>query len=349
MTTNRDLVELLARRAEQEEDGSRRARALRRAARAALLWPEELSTMRERGEPLTSLPRVGLWTAGLLEEWLAAGATAPDPPPLRSGFLTVAEVRPLIARAGSPRLRSDLQMHTTYSDGHGTLREMAEACAAIGYDFIAITDHTQGLKIAGGMTPAGFAEQWREMRTVEQELAAAGSGIRLLRSMEMNLDPEGRGDMPSDVCAACDIVLGAFHSKLRLGDDQTRRYIAAVENPDIDVLAHPRGRIFNVRAGLWCDWDAVLGRAAELDLAVEVDAYPDRQDLDVDLLRRAALAGVRVSIGSDSHHPVDLAAAELGLGAVLGAGVPAERVLNLMSADELLAWRHGRRRAAAPA
>jgi len=220
---------------------------------------------------------------------------------------------------------------------------MAAACVARGYCHIAITDHTGTLKIAGGMDEDGFAAQRCEAEAAEEELTAQGTPLRILRSCEVNISPDGVADMSDEFLDSRDIVLGAFHSQLRRGDDQTERYLAAVENPHIDILGHPRCRIWNFRAGLWCDWERVMRRAAALDVAIECDAYADRQDLDVDLLRVAAATGVRVSLGSDAHHVIDLPSIDIGVAASLEAGVAPDRILNLMTADELIAWAGERR------
>jgi histidinol phosphatase-like PHP family hydrolase len=138
--------------------------------------------------------------------------------------------------------------------------------------------------------------------------------------------------------AGLDLVLGAFHSALRRTDDQTPRYLAALRNPSVHVLAHPRGRVYDFRAGLSADWDRVFAEAARLDKAVEVDAFPDRQDLDVATLTRARAAGCRVSLGSDAHHPRDLAHLDLAVAAASLAGIPRERLLNALPLEDLLAW-----------
>src|SRR5690348_2908230 len=103
-----------------------------------------------------------------------------------------------------------------------------------------------------------------------------------------------------------DLVLGCFHSALRKKEDQTERYAAALRNPDVQILGHPRGRIYNFRLGLNADWERVFGTAAELNKAVEIDGYPDRQDLSMGLLRIAKKAGCRISLGTDSHDPMQL-------------------------------------------
>jgi DNA polymerase (family 10) len=133
-------------------------------------------------------------------------------------------------------------------------------------------------------------------------------------------------------------VLGAFHSKLRALDDQTERYLAALRNPAVHVLAHPRGRRFNVRLGLHADWPRVFEEAAGLHKALEIDAYPDRQDLDVELLSLARESGVWISIGTDAHSTAELMFMEFGLAAAIRAGIPQERILNFMSREDLLEW-----------
>ncbi len=162
--------------------------------------------------------------------------------------------------------------------------------------------------------------------------------MRVLRSVELNLDPQGNGDLNAETLSRLDIVLGCFHSALRKKDDQTERYLAALRNPTIQILGHPRGRIYNFRLGLSADWRRVFNLAAELDKAVEIDSYPDRQDLSGDLLKLAVKSGCRISIGTDAHGPSQLRFIELGLASALSAGIKRERILNFMAADELLHW-----------
>ena len=142
----------------------------------------------------------------------------------------------------------------------------------------------------------------------------------------------------NDPLADLDLVLGCFHSSLRKKDDQTERYVAALRNPVIHILGHPRGRIYNYRVGLTADWPRVFGVAAELDKAVEIDAYPDRQDLNIGLIRLAREAGCRISLGTDSHGPTQLRFMELGVAAASLSNIQRDRVLNFMNRDELLAW-----------
>jgi histidinol phosphatase-like PHP family hydrolase len=308
-----------------------------------MTWPEEASALAEEGRSLTELRGVGPWVAPTLHGWLEDPPEVPEPPPERRGFLTVAEARAVVEanpewRAG---LRADLQVHTTYSDGKASLEEMADLLEGMGYSHAGITDHSKGLPIAGGMHEDRLAEQARHIEKVNAGFEARGSPFRILRSIEMNLSPEGQGDMDPDALATLDLVLGAFHSKLRVTDDQTERYLAAVRNPTVHVLAHPRCRRFGARLGLSADWSAVFAAAAEAGTAVEIDASPDRQDLDVELGRLAVEEGTWLSIGTDAHYPHELGWMDLGLAAAILAGAPRERILNYLSREELLEWAAG--------
>jgi putative hydrolase len=329
---------LLARAASREE--GHRGRALRRAGRAALTWPEEAAEVLAAGRPLTELRTVGRWVAAILQDWFDSPPEVPDPPEYRRGFMTLAEARRLLAAAPEwrDRLRGDLQMHTTWSDGSLPVEEMAVHAAAMGHGYAAVTDHSKGLPIARGMDEATLLKEVAEIDRVNRELGAAGRSFRLLRSIEMNLSPVGQGDMAPDVLRRLDLVLGAFHSKLRETHDQTERYLAAVRNPDIHVLAHPRGRRWNARKGLFADWPRVFQAAAESGVAMEIDAFPDRQDLQVELLETARQTEVWISIGTDAHHPTELACIDLGLASAARAGIPGERILNFLSLEKLLAW-----------
>jgi histidinol phosphatase-like PHP family hydrolase len=283
---------------------------------------------------------VGPWVARTVVSWIESPPEVPEPPLVRRGFLTRSRVRAVLADHPEWRstLRADLQMHTTYSDGSVGIREMIEAAGSLGYQYVGITDHSRGLKIARGMNEAKLARQVAEIVRVNAELRAAGYGIQALPSIEMNLSPEGEGDMQPEALGTLDLVLGAFHSKLRTTEDQTERYLAAVRNPTVDVLAHPRGRKFNLREGLHADWARVFEAAAESGVAVEIDAYPDRQDLDVDLLKLAREARVWISIGTDAHHPEELGFMEFGLAAAIQAGLTRDRILNFLPLDRLQSW-----------
>jgi histidinol phosphatase-like PHP family hydrolase len=335
--SNADLAELLARKA--ETSSGILVRAFRRAARSAFLWPELANDLVAKRRSLTELHGVGPFIAKQIQAWIEKPPRDElKPPALRRDFLTRADAGVLLAAnpEWSKQLRGDLQMHTVWSDGSATIRDMADAARERGYEYIGITDHSKGLKIAGGIDEQTLAQQGREIATVNRVLLR--SGLTVLRSIEMNLNPRGEGDMDPRSLGRLDIVLGAFHSALRTKEDQTRRYLAALRNPDIQILGHPRGRIYNFRIGLKADWPRVFARAAKLNKAVEIDSYPDRQDLNLALLKVARKEGVRISLGTDSHHAHQLEFIELGLAAALKARIPADRILNFMDLASLRAW-----------
>jgi histidinol phosphatase-like PHP family hydrolase len=340
--TNADLAELLARSAE-DEVGHRQQALLGAARRAAFTWSEEAAAIAAEGRSLTELRSVGPWVARIIHGWLDDPPDPPEPPELRRGFLTLAEARSTMAAhpEWSGELRADLQMHTTYSDGKATLDEMVVATTALGYEYVAITDHSKGLKIAHGMDEARLAVEADDIRRVNESLRRSGERLRVLHSIEMNLSPEGEGDMDVASLQKLDLVLAAFHSKLRVTEDQTDRYIAGLRNPTINTLAHPRGRRYGVRLGLRADWRRVFEEAAELDKALEIDAFPDRQDLNVELLEVARDVGIRISVGTDAHRTTELGYMEYGLAAAIRAGIPRERILNFQPVEEVLAWSAG--------
>jgi histidinol phosphatase-like PHP family hydrolase len=342
--TNARLAEILA--GESAAATGHLAQALRRACRRALEWPEQAADLLAAGRSPTELPAIGPVLADMLARWIESPPSVVEPDPTRTGFLTLADVRDALAAA--PGLRSprgDLQMHTHWSDGSAPPSGMAAAAGELGYEFIAITDHSRTLRIAGGMDEQALAAQGAEIDAANTA-AGPASGLTILRSVELNLDRHGGGDMDPGSLRRLDVVLGSFHSALRETSDQTERYLAAIRNPDLHILGHPRGRMYGRRVGLTADWDRVFAEAARLGKAVEVDAFPDRQDLDVALLRRARRAGALVSIGSDAHHPRQLRYLEFGLGAAALAGVPPERILNFRPVSELRAWAAGLREGA---
>lgn len=338
--SNRQIAELLARTAETSSGNAERA--LRRASRRALSWPVEAADLRAADRSLTQLVAVGPYLARRIGEWLHDPPDLLPPPAAREGFLSYAEARTVVAAhpEWEGGLRADLQLHTTYTDGGASVAEMVAAATSIGHAFVALTDHSQGLRIAKGIDAAGFARQDREIARV---LERGDRTFDVLRGVELNVAPDGSGDMDGPFLADRDLVLGAFHSQLRRTDDQTERYLRALENPAIDVHAHPRGRIWNVRLGLQADWERVARRAAALGKALEVDAYPDRQDLDVERLRLVAQCGGTVSIGTDAHSAGDLQVIWIGVAAAILAGLRREQVLNYREASAVRAWVRERR------
>ena len=340
--TNAQIGELLALRA--EEVAGDRQRAYRRASRAAFKWPDEVSQMLDEDRPLTDLKGIGAKLSGLIRAWIEDPPEMLDPPPIRAGFRSFAEARTILAATpGWQEVNGDLQMHSEESDGRVSIEAMARTGIDLGYSYIAITDHSKGLKIAGGMDEAQFADQGRRIDALNDELAEQGANFKVLKAIEMNLSPDGSGDMEHECLQGLDLVLGSFHSQLRRKEDQTDRYIAGIENPDVDVLGHPRCRIYNFRVGLLADWKVVCEAAADTGTALEIDGFPDRQDLNVELLELARDAGCWISMGTDAHNPEEMQYLPVALAAAISAGIPREKILNFMSVDELRAWVRARR------
>jgi DNA polymerase (family 10) len=230
-------------------------------------------------------------------------------------------------------------MHTTHSDGAVTLEGMVAAARALGRSFVAVTDHSMSLQIAHGMTPQELAVQRREIDALDAAFAEAGEDFRILRSMEVDVFADGSMDMDDASLSSLDLVLGAFHSKLRSTVDETERYLAALRQPRLHVLAHPKARMYGRRVGLVADWRRVFAEAARLGKAVELDATVWRQDLNVELATIAREEGVRwYSIGSDAHSEQELEFLPFGMATAARAGIDRDRILNYRSVDFVRAW-----------
>jgi putative hydrolase len=338
--SNGDLGELLRRAAREETD--HRRRALERASRASRFWPEEAGEVAGSGRPLTELRAVGPWVAARIEAWLE-DPPAPEPDETRRGFLTYAQVRRTLDAdpAWESTPCADLQMHTTWSDGTLPLEDMVEASRSLGRPFVAVTDHSQALSIANGMTPAELAEQARVIDALNRGFEEEGDAFRVLRSMEVDLFADGTLDMDDDSLASLDLVLGAFHSELRSKDDQTDRYLAALNQPRLDVLAHPKARMYGRRVGLVADWRRVFAEAARSGKALELDATVWRQDLNVELATLAREEGVEwFTIGSDAHAARELELLPFGMAIAALAGIPRERILNYQPLEFVRRWGH---------
>jgi histidinol phosphatase-like PHP family hydrolase len=238
---------------------------------------------------------------------------------------------------GGPTLadyRGDLQMHSEWSDGSMTLRELPTACAARGYAYSAVTDHSYGLPIAGGMSMTDVTGQHREI----DRLNADTTGFHLFKGIEANIGADGALDLSSEETRRFDVVLVAPHAKLRIADDQTARLVRAIELPHTHILAHPRGRMAGTRAGIVADWDEVFERAAAANVAVEIDGDPARQDLDYELASRALRAGCLFALDSDAHSPRELAYAETAVAHARLANIPPSRIVNCWSLERFRRW-----------
>jgi DNA polymerase (family 10) len=240
-----------------------------------------------------------------------------------------------------PDIRGDLHMHTTWSDGRNTVLEMARACVARGYEYIAITDHSRALPVARGLAPQRVRLQWAELDRVR----ALVPEIRMLRGLEVDILAGGRLDLPDEMLEQLDLVVVSVHSRLDLPRAQmTERVIRAMSHPAVDVLGHPTGRMPGRRKPSDVDIDAVLRAAAEFGVAVEINAQPHRLDLDVEQARRARELGVRIAIDTDAHTIAELAFMSDGVAHARQAGLAPADAINTLPRSEFLAWlaRHRR-------
>lgn len=232
-------------------------------------------------------------------------------------------------------LRGDLQMHTTWSDGHNSVAEMAEAARVRGLRYIAITDHSYGMGVAGGLNE-------EELRRQRAEIAAVNARydpFRVLAGTEVEIRADGSLDFPDEVLAGLDLVVASLHTGLRSGRERTtERLLAAIRNPHVDVIAHPTGRLIGRREGADLDMEAILKAAAETGTAIEINAHPDRLDLPDRYVRRAVELGVRLAINSDAHAAAGLELLFFGVAVARRGWAAPDDVVNTWKLDELLAW-----------
>jgi histidinol phosphatase-like PHP family hydrolase len=267
---------------------------------------------------------------------------------LRSHFLSRAAALAAL-RSRQPNVpslsdcRCDLQMHSDWSDGSQTLDDIIQTGIGRGYTHSAVTDHSYGLPIAGGVSMERLAQQHREIDALNVKYAGR---FRLLKGIEANIRADGSVDMAPSELAQFEIVVAAPHSALRSANDQTARMLAAVQTPGVHILGHPRGRMYGSRPGVSADWEKVFTAAARCGVAVELDGDSARQDLDHDLARRALASGCLFAIDSDAHATDQWWMAETALAHARIAGVPRSRVINCWPLGKLLEWAQSRSRAA---
>jgi DNA polymerase (family 10) len=256
------------------------------------------------------------------------------PPELREdrGEIELAEANALPSLVTLGDIRGDLQMHTTWSDGKESAAAMVDACAARGYAYLAITDHSKNLAMTGGLDATRLREQWGELDAV----MADRPGIRLLRSMEIDILRDGSLDLEDDMIERLDVVLVSVHTLLDLpAAAQTKRIVTALQHPRVHILAHPTGRLINRRDPIAADLDDVLHCAREHGVAMELNAHPHRLDLRDTHLMRARELGIPIVISTDAHSARDLDYMRYGVEQARRAGLEAGHVLNTRPIDAL--------------
>jgi DNA polymerase (family 10) len=265
------------------------------------------------------------------------------PPELREdrGEIEAAQegrLPPLVTLEG---IRGDLQMHTTDSDGRDSLLVMAEAAEALGYEYIAITDHTPAVRVAGGLDAAGFRRQGRAIDRLNARL----SRLTVLKGAEVDIRPDGSLDLDDRTLEALDIVVVSIHSKFDLPErEQTERVLRALRHPAVDVLGHPTGRLLGRRSPMRLALDQVIETAAAHGVLLEVNAQPERLDLDDVSIRAAVARGVRVVVSTDAHAATGLRAMRWGVEQARRGWARPEDVANTLPLARFLKLLHRGRR-----
>ncbi|MGD2147236.1 MAG: DNA polymerase/3'-5' exonuclease PolX [Anaerolineae bacterium] len=262
----------------------------------------------------------------------------PIPPELREdrGEIEAALAANLPDLISLDDLKGDFQFHTTWSDGHNSLLEMARAAEAYGLEYALVTDHSHSLAITGGLDAESLREQRAEVEAVNEQL---GGGFRLLAGVEVEVRADGTLDLPDEALAELDLVVAAVHSGLRQDRDKfTGRTLAAIRNPHVDIVAHPTGRRIGEREGADLDTEAVFRAAAETGTALEINAHPSRLDLNDAHIRRAIQLGVTLAINSDAHDARAFDMLRFGVATARRGWASPEHVLNARSVDDVLRW-----------
>jgi len=232
-------------------------------------------------------------------------------------------------------IRGDVHMHTNASDGHNTIREMAEAALAVGYGYIAITDHSKNLAMTNGLDDKRAMAHVKRIREVDKEMEGR---IRVFAGIEVDILADGELDLADETMAEMEIVVASIHSRFdQSREEMTARILRAIENPYVRILGHPTGRLLLRREPFALDLGVILSRAAELGVAVEHNAAPERLDLNDRDLRLAKELGCKIVIDSDSHDARNLGKMEYGLRQLKRAWLRREDVLNTLEADAFLA------------
>jgi DNA polymerase (family 10) len=259
------------------------------------------------------------------------------PPELREdrGEIQRAARGPLPALVTLPDLKGDLHAHTRWTDGHNSVREMAEAARDRGWSYLAITDHSRRLTMVHGLGPNELREQGEEI----DRLRPLFPGLSLLRGIEVDILEDGQLDLPDQSLSSLDLVVGAVHSKFSLSRaDQTARILRAMDHPRFNILAHPTGRLIGEREPYDLDMLRVLRKARERQVALEVNAHPERLDLTDVYCRMAKDEGVLLAINSDAHAPGEFDNLEWGVGQARRGWIEASDVLNARPLEELLGF-----------
>jgi DNA polymerase (family X) len=232
-------------------------------------------------------------------------------------------------------IKGDLHMHSSWSDGAYSLEEMVEACREKGYRYMAITDHSQYLKVANGLTPERLLRQKEEIRKLNEKY----DDILILSGIEMDILPDGSLDYEDEVLEQIDLVIASIHSSFSQSKQKIMgRLKTALENAHVDIIAHPTGRLIGRREGYEVDMDLLIQLAKETNTALELNANPNRLDLSAKNIRKAQEQGVKIVINTDAHSIDHLSFMEIGVGTAIKGWLEKDTVLNTYETEDLVAF-----------
>lgn len=230
-------------------------------------------------------------------------------------------------------LRGDLQVHTNWTDGSNTIKEMAEEAKKMGLEYIVITDHSKGLAMTGGLDEKMLVKQGKEIDKVNEQL----TGIKILKGVELNILKDGSLDISDKVLKDLDVVGAGVHSHFNLSkEEMTKRIEKALENPNLDILFHPTTRQMQKREPIQLDVEKVIEMAKETDAILDIDSYPDRLDLKDEYIKKAVEVGTKLGISSDSHSKIHLRFLELGIAQARRGWATAKDIINTRPLKEFL-------------
>ncbi|MCK4403422.1 MAG: DNA polymerase/3'-5' exonuclease PolX [Dehalococcoidia bacterium] len=259
------------------------------------------------------------------------------PPELREaqGEVERAEQGTLPKLVELSNIKGDLHMHTDWSDGHNSIEEMALAAKKLGYQYIAITEHSVGRGIAHGLDVERLRKQMAEIRALNEHL----DGIHVFNGIEVDIRADGSLDLPHEVLSDLDIVIAAVHSAMNQSEERmTKRVLGAIENPDVDVIAHPTCRLLGEREPVAIDLEAIFKAAVKNNKVLEINAMPDRLDLNDVHTFRARELGVKLAIETDAHSISHLGFMRFGVSVARRAWCEPQHILNALPLEELLAF-----------
>lgn len=254
------------------------------------------------------------------------------PPEIREDGTEVEKYRRDTKLISAEDIKGDLHMHSTWSDGAFTISEMAEACRAKGYQYMAITDHSHYLKVANGLTPERLKAQREEIDKLNEQFA----DFKIFAGVEMDILPDGSLDYDDEVLAGMDFVIASIHSSFSQSQDVImKRLKTALQNHHVDMIAHPTGRLIGKRRGYEPDVDMLIQLAKETDTALELNANPNRLDLSADHIKKAHEAGVKLVINTDAHNIDMLDDMKTGVSTAIKGWVKGENVINTWDLNQL--------------